>query len=268
MLPAAGTRRTSSMAFSAEWLELREPVDLAARDDALLSRAAACVDQDAVVLDLGSGTGSMARAFSHKAHVGWTWRFVDADTALLKVAHARYPGAEYITMNLRDIDELPLESVALVTASALLDLMPADWMARLAARLMQANIPFYAALNYDGVMAWMPPLETDAAITDAFNQHQQTDKGIGPAMGPRSGQLAAEILTEHGFDVTLANSPWRLDAAHADLQRQLVAGIGEAAQDIGNPVALQWVQQRQADMAQSRAVIGHTDLLAIPREMN
>ncbi|MDX8349424.1 class I SAM-dependent methyltransferase [Cognatiyoonia sp. IB215446] len=251
------------MGFSADWLALREPVDLAARDDALLARAAAFAGQDAVVLDLGSGTGSTARAFGD---VRATWRFVDGDAALLDIAHARHPASECVTMNLRDIDDLPLDEVSLVTASALLDLMPTEWMTRLAARLQEAMIPFYAALNYDGAMRWSPALDVDATITHAFNQHQQTDKGIGPAMGPQSGQLAAQILRAHGFDVTLADSPWQLGAAEADLHAQLIAGIAEAAQECGSHQAPDWVTKRRADLARSHAVIGHTDLLAIPQK--
>lgn len=253
------------MSFSPDWLALREPVDLAARDAALLARAAACAGPQAIVLDLGSGTGSTARAFASDASSSWTWRFVDGDADLLGIAHARHPASDCVVMNLRDIDDLPLAGVSLVTASALLDLMPVEWMSRLAKRLGDAAVPFYAALNYDGVMDWSPALETDEMITRAFNAHQQTDKGIGLAMGPNSGTLAAQILTEHGFDVTLADSPWQLGPAQTDLHRQLITGIAEAAQQCGSLLAPDWIQKRSAEIARAQATIGHTDLLAIPR---
>lgn len=253
------------MGFSADWLALREPVDLAARDNALLSRAAECAGEDAVVLDLGCGTGSTARAFNG-ASATWTWRFVDGDSALLDIAHRLHPASECVQMNLRDIDELPLEGVRLVTASALLDLMPEAWMTRLAARLQAAAVPFYAALNYDGVMGWSPEDEADSQITRAFNQHQQTDKGIGPAMGPDSGKMAAKILADHQFKVTLADSPWRLGAEQVPLHQELLTGIAQAATEVGDARANDWLKQRKADLAQSNAVIGHTDLLAIPKK--
>jgi hypothetical protein len=256
------------MSFSQDWLALREPADLAARDITLLSRVIAVAGENAVVLDLGSGTGSTARAFVDDACAAWTWRFIDGDAGLLDVAHTRHPRSECTVMNLRDIDDLPLDGVTLVTASALLDLMPHDWMCRLAARLSEAAIPFYAALNYDGVMQWSPTFEADEAITRSFNAHQQTDKGIGAAMGPLSGHLTSQILSENGFDVTLSDSPWQLGSEQADLHRQLIIGIGEAARQIDNPLAVDWAQKRSANVTHSKAIIGHTDLLAVPRRPN
>lgn len=239
---------------------------MAARDAVLLSQAIAVAGKDAIVLDLGSGTGSTARAMTGEICQNWTWRFVDGDAALLQHAHDKHPGSDCIVMNLRDIDELPLVGVSLVTASALLDLMPEDWITDLACRLQDVAVPFYACLNYDGYMQWSPPLDTDTLITQDFNTHQCTDKGIGPAMGPQSGHRAAEILSDHGFDVTLSHSPWELDPRQAALSDQLIAGIGAAAEEMGNPVASDWVKKRSADIARSTTVIGHTDLLAVPRK--
>ncbi len=253
------------MSFSPDWLALREPVDCAARDSALLSRAAAIAGPDAIVLDLGSGTGSTARAFRHAICASWTWRFLDGDAGLLDIAKTRHPGSECVTMNLRDIDDLPLDGVGLVTASALLDLMPYAWMCQLAERLSRANIPFYAALNYDGQMQWTPASDFDQSITQSFNDHQQTDKGIGPAMGPKSGQLAAQALSEHGFEVALAQSPWQIASQDDELHSQLIAGIGDAADELGNELASAWVAKRTAQVATTCAIIGHTDVLAWPQ---
>lgn len=253
------------MSFSADWLTLREPVDVAARNRNLLSQAARVAGKNATIVDLGSGTGSTARAFEGPLPATWTWRFVDSDTELLKIAQARHPGSDFVRMNLRDIDDLPLDGVSLVTASALLDLMPEDWINRLAKRLKAAAIPFYAALNYNGQMHWSPHLDADAAITTAFNLHQQTDKGIGPAMGPNSGQLATQILIDHGFDVTTSDSPWLIGPDHIELHQQLIAGIGAAAHDVNQQLASDWVRDRNESIAHSKATIGHTDFLAMPR---
>ena len=46
------------MAFSAEWLALREPADRAARDAGLLRRAAAAAGPAPVIMDLGCGSGA------------------------------------------------------------------------------------------------------------------------------------------------------------------------------------------------------------------
>ncbi|MGB3408436.1 MAG: class I SAM-dependent methyltransferase, partial [Jannaschia sp.] len=221
----------------------------------------------AVVVDLGSGTGSTARAATDAVCATWRWRFVDGDPALLDIAQARHPEAEKSVFDLRDIDRLPLEGVRLVTASALLDLMPLEWVTALARRLQAAELPFYGALNYNGRMHWSPPHDADADVTRAFNAHQRTDKGIGPALGPTSGEAAAQVFTEHGFDVSLGDSPWELGAAEARLHRELLAGIGDAAEMVGFAHARDWVADRQATVSQTAGYIGHTDILAVPQKV-
>lgn len=256
------------MGFSAAWLSLREPADLAARDPALLAQAAACVPEGGLVLDLGSGTGSTARAFSAQGFDGLRWRFFDNDPALLAEAARHSPQSEQVLGDLADINALPLEGVSLVTASALLDLMPQDWVDALAAKLWQARIPFYAALNYDGQMRWVPEMPLDGAVTEHFNRHQCTDKGIGIALGPRAGVQAADTLRSSGFDLSMVDSPWALGSAQTTLHGDLLDGIGAAAAEAGLDAAPGWAQARRGLLEQSEGVIGHTDLLArIPAQV-
>jgi hypothetical protein len=252
--------------FSPDWLALREPVDHASRDPGLLARAAACAPAGATVLDLGSGTGSTARAFAGATDADWQWRFVDGERQLLEIAQRQHPGSEQVAMDLRDIDKLPLEGVALVTASALLDLMPLAWVSALAQRLQDAGIPFYAALNYNGMMHWSPPHTADTDVTEAFNTHQRSDKGIGAALGPTASDATARVFDQHGFNVHLGDSPWNLGPAQAVLHRELLVGIGIAAAEAGYTPAEGWSAHRRADVAQTNGYIGHTDVLALPRK--
>jgi len=252
------------MAFSQAWLALREPADHAARDSKLLANAVALAGSNAIIVDLGSGTGSTVRAFNTPVCETWAWRFIDSDTALLDIAQQLHPRSEQFVMNLQDIDKLPLQNVKLVTASALLDLMPAEWVSKLAAKLKAASVPFYAALNYNGHMHWIPANDSDDEIASAFNAHQLTDKGIGPALGPMSGAQSARIFSEQGFSVSLADSPWKIDPSQAGLHRELIKGIGVAANDVGIIGANNWVKARCASVAKTTGYIGHTDLLAVP----
>ena len=249
------------MSFSADWLALREPVDHASRDADLLARAATLAGPGARVADLGCGTGSTARAF---AKTDWHWRFMDGDAGLLDKAGALHPGSEQVIIDLKDIAGLPLDGIDLVTASALLDLMPLDWVERLAQRLRDEAIPFYAALNYNGIMHWSPALPTDGPITAAFNTHQCTDKGIGPALGPVSASETARIFKENGFDVFTGDSPWKLETDQAMLHRATLRGIADAAEEIGAVAAADWRAARLAQVVQTTGYIGHTDILAIP----
>ncbi len=255
------------MGFSTHWLDLREPADHTARDPGLLVRAAACLGDGQMILDLGSGTGSTARAFGGRVP-GTAWRFLDADDGLLSVAADRHPASQQMVFDLKDIATLPLEDVGLITASALLDLMPVEWIETLVERANDAGLPVYAALNYTGQMTWTPELPTDASITAAFNQHQLRDKGIGPAAGPFAAGLTAEVFTAKGFSILTADSPWELGPEHATLHSELLDGIANAAAEVGNDTAKGWLNARRDALSKSRVTVGHTDLLAIPPNLS
>ncbi|MEO0830718.1 MAG: class I SAM-dependent methyltransferase, partial [Pseudomonadota bacterium] len=154
--------------------------------------------------------------------------------------------------------------VGLVTASALLDLMPDHWIEGLVARLAQARLPFYAALNYDGHMAWSPALPHDDVVTAAFNRHQQSDKGLGPAAGPTATEVTQAAFEKAGYQVSTADSPWSLGPKDSALQRELLRGIANAAQEVGETTADGWHAARLAKLPEAHATIGHTDLLAWP----
>lgn len=266
MWHAVGMKQTSETTFEPDWLALREPADHAARDTGLLVRASSVLTSGKVVLDLGSGTGSTARAFAAAGHADLSWRFFDRDAALLSMAKANHPGSDCVCGSLVDLDSLPLENVGLITASALLDLMSADWVATLAGRLASAYLPFYAALNYDGVMTWTPGHQLDQAVTAAFNRHQGQDKGFGSALGPVSGEETVRIFREHGFKVASADSPWTIRPDQTALHNQLLSGIGKAAGEAGEEHAEAWLAMRYRSLPQSTAIIGHTDILALPPE--
>ena len=253
------------MGFSAAWLALREPADHAARDAALLRAAAQAAGPQAVIVDLGCGTGSTIRAFAGHLAKGAVWRLVDNDPELLRHAAAAAPGGVTThRVDLRDLDDLPLDGASLVTASALLDLCSLDWVERLAQRLADHRLPLYAALSYDGVMHWTPPHSADAPVTSAFNRHQVGDKGFGPALGPGATDAMAAALERRGYVVHRADSPWQLGPDQSALHRELLAGIATAAAEAGEARAIAWGGTRSATAETALCHIGHTDLLALP----
>lgn len=84
------------MGFAPQWLALREPADRAARDTALLARAAHLAGPAPVIVDLGAGTGASVRALGgicrmRRAGVWWTmtqrcWRWRWRTTPMRKPA--------------------------------------------------------------------------------------------------------------------------------------------------------------------------------------
>jgi SAM-dependent methyltransferase len=257
-------KQTSDISFAPDWLALREPADHGARDDALLANAAKCVASGTTVLDLGSGTGSTVRAFERAGFDSLNWRLLDNDARLLSLATRRHRQALGIVGDLSILGDIPMDDIGLVTASALLDLMSRDWVEALARRLHAAHLPFYAALNYNGVMTWSPAQPDDEIVVGHFNMHQQRDKGTGPALGPTSGGNVARIFEDLGYQVSVAQSPWTIGPDQAVLHTQLLDGIVGAVAEIDDTLAMNWGDARKATVATSHVNVGHLDLLAVP----
>lgn len=251
-----------SVGFTADWLSLREPADRSARDPALRHAAVTAAGTDALVVDLGCGTGSTLRAIGHELSPDTRWLLVDNDPDLLtQAAGAAAAHADTYQANLADIGSLPIEQATLVTASALLDLVSEDWIRSLANTL---TVPFYAALTYNGEMRWTPSDPRDDSITHAFNRHQQADKGFGVALGPDAARRAPEIFAEAGWRVIEGDSPWRLGKDLSALQQELVRGIAGATRDAGEAGAIEWGEDRVARADETVCVVGHADMVAFP----
>lgn len=271
--------------FPVEWLNLRETADLRARDSQLRQQAMAWLGLavttaatsqpmgEAIVVDLGAGTGATLRALSAPGSQQLVWRLVDHDGTLLDEAlrrHGKHYRIEDYQGDLAIVGELPLGGARLVTASALFDLMSAAFVDALVHRLAQLRngwaTGLYAALNYDGTTEWQPQHPYDAAVLAAFNQDQQRDKGTGPALGPAAGEYLATALERAGFKVQLAPSPWLLGAEDAELVSMLITGIAAAVEqghDLDVAQLAGWRQFRLAHAASGTCRVGHVDVLAL-----
>lgn len=300
--------------FSADWLRLREPFDQAARAAAAAAwdfPAWVRPRRDAggvlSVLDLACGTGANLRELAPRLGGRQRWRLVDHDAALLGAlvpaieawgqergfevrAHGetlRVDGhgddghaftAEVGTERLDlacELHRLPLPDAQLVTASALLDLVSADWLRDLLARAVQARCSMLFALNVEGRTEWTPPDPGDGAVHAAFAAHQGRDKGFGPALGARATPLAAQALAAAGYRVERMPSDWLADGAlpgaagraagalqAAMIEGMAAAALEQAAED-GAAFAA-WRERRLAVLARSRLRVGHLDLRAMP----
>lgn len=265
--------------FSIDWLDLREDADRRARDTALRERVVDWLAADPtssadgpVVVDLGAGTGSSLRALDATRPV--SWRLVDHDQTLLSEAKRRHGSTQRIDtfiMDLSEIDRLPFEGARLVTASALFDLVSAEFIETLTRTLKtqceQQPLGIYAALNYDGTTHWTPTHPLDEPVLQAFNQDQRKDKGFGPALGPEAGNCMGKRFSDAGFKVDFANSPWVLNGADQPLVSALITGIAGAVADtsgLDKYAVAEWVEFRQAMAASGTCTVGHIDVLALP----
>jgi hypothetical protein len=270
--------------FSLEWLNLREAADQRARNPHLREQAlhwlglgsAGAQQQigEAIVVDLGTGTGSTLRALAAPGSQNLVWRLVDNDGLLLDEAlrrHGKHYRIEDYQSDLSVIGELPLGGARLVTASALFDLMPAAFIDALVNRLSlyRAKLAngLYAALNYDGTTVWNPAHPYDANVLGAFNEDQRRDKGTGLALGPEAGNYLVAALRQAGFTVQAAASPWRLGASDTAMTESLITGIADAVAEsdgIDATLLANWCKFRLAHAASGTCTVGHVDVLALP----
>jgi hypothetical protein len=262
--------------FSADWLTLREHHDLRARNPAVLDAVTAFLEplSSVQIVDLACGTGSTLRALSPHLPARQNWKLIDNDLGLLArttaTPLARHANVTAVPLDLnRDLEAALDGPVDLVATSALLDLVSETWLDRLAVEIAARSIPLYAALSYDGRIAFTLPDPLDAAIAAAVNAHQRTDKGFGPALGPAAAGYGIARFESLGYSVIHGTSDWTLGPDDLDIQAELLTGWASAAHDIGAlslADTTAWLARRREAVAEgaSSLLVGHVDFLAIP----
>lgn len=258
--------------FSADWLDMRRPFDDAARNRNVFEKVCRLVSstERPRILDLASGSGATLAAFESVLEVSPRWTLTDSDSGLLEIAHQRFPEADIRCINLEsELEDLDLTAFDFVTTSAFFDLVSTGWMERFAKRLTDARIPLYAALTYDGRHKLTPADPDDAQVFDAFNRHQRTDKGFGPALGPGATQLLNQFLKNAGYMTHGGQSDWRTGPSDFSFVFKLLSGILDSATEIEpdrDAELNQWFRRRivALEKGQLSVRVGHLDLFAVP----
>jgi hypothetical protein len=167
----------------------------------------------------------------------------------------------------RDLEAALDGPIDLVTTSAFLDLASAEWIERLVTEVAARNLPFYAALSFDGRVTLAPPDALDGAIVAAFKRHQATDKGFGPALGSAAAAEAVRRFEQIGYAVVKGASDWALGPTD-DLQTEILAGFAGVAAEAGvaSGEIAEWMGRRTSLLAAKRSSlqVGHIDFFAYP----
>jgi hypothetical protein len=246
--------------FSESWLSLREPADAAARSAELVEMLPEGIH---TVRDLGCGTGSLARWLAPLLPGAKRWILEDRDPALL--AHAAAITGFPVEPVQGDVTELTAADLAesdLVTCSALLDLLTAGEVDRLAGVCAESRTPALFTLSVSGRVTLDPALPEDAAIEAAFNEHQRRTVGGRRLLGPDAPDAAVAAFEKAGATVITRPSPWRLGPDRAALSAQWLRGWTGAALEQRPDLRLyRYLSDRAVEPP--TASIGHVDLLAI-----
>jgi hypothetical protein len=276
----AGGGIAGALRVPPRWLQLREPADAAARSTELAGLLAGHLVEhppdDGVlqVHDLGAGTGSLCRWLSAELEDRLAgprrWVLHDRDARLLALA-AGPPGVavETRTGDVLGLTRDDLAGAAVVTASALLDMLTSDELARLVAVCRLPRCPVLLTITVVGRVEFDPPHPLDAHLGAAFDEHQRRPARGGRLLGPDGAAAAAAAFTRAGYRVVVRPSPWRLGAADTELVqawlRGWVAAACEQRPELG-PGAAAYEDERRRQLAAGRlgVVVHHADLLALP----
>jgi hypothetical protein len=276
---AEGLARLEQMPrVTSSWLAVRESADAEARADDLVAavRSHLAAAPDLVIHDLGCGTGSMGRWLAPRLPGRQHWIMYDRDAELLERARADMVEVSAdggpVTVETRQHDATSLTAddlrgAALVTASALLDLLTAEEVERIAAACAGAGCPALLTLSVSGRVELTPADPLDERIAEAFNAHQRRVVTGRRLLGPDAVAVAADAFARLGVATRVRPSPWRLGEHNADLTAQWFAGWVDAAREqapeLAGPAG-EYARRRRADLAEGRlrAVVGHDDLLA------
>ncbi len=262
-----------------QWLGLREPADVAARSELLTRTIADALPagEPVCALDLATGTGSNIRYLIDRLPGRQRWLAVDRSATLLMDLRERMSSLD-CEIETRQVDLGTLDDREifagrhLVTASALLDLVSAQWLGALAAHCRGAGASALFTITYNGRSSCMPVEPEDDWVRDLMNRHQKTDKGLGgPALGPGAVSCAERQFAEAGYCVRREPSDWTLGPEVSALQQMLIDGWAQAAIEMApdrSTTIARWRERRLAhvDAGRSRIVVGHDDLAAwLPR---
>ena len=278
------TESTPHSHFEADWLSLREPVDHRARAESLTEAAAHWLAQRASsehrIVDLGAGRGSNLRYLASRLARSQHWRLIDHDPALLGAAQRDGatlvdPAGAPITIETDTLDlnharfEAALDGAELVTASALFDLVTREWIERLARACADRSAAVLFVLSIDGCIDLTPAIADDEFVTDLLAAHQRRDKSFGTALGADAPTVLRQAFEALGYDVSLAASPWHIDARDAELGAALIEGWRSAAREQAPDAGARidaWARARTSALRANALVIrvGHQDLFATP----
>ncbi len=259
--------------FENSWLYQREKIDNLSKNLTLIDKINSELKylENISVLDLGTGTGSNFRFLSKKIkHKNQSWTLMDISRSSLQEAkknitlHNKIKKVSFKYNDIiKNIKKTNFNKFDLVTGSAFLDIMPANWFKDFH-RLNQNTKIIYFSINYDGYFKFYPRHTLDNNMLKLFNKDQNSKKdGKVKAVGPDCG----EIIMNH-FAKThktfLLNSNW-LDASNKNFQLMFLNFCKNVINKNKEITLHEWLEFKKAKIIKnkSKLLVHNKDFLAI-----
>jgi hypothetical protein len=264
---------------SPSWLDLREAADAAARARELVGHVLHRLpDGPLTIHDLACGTGAMGRWLAPLLPGPQHWILHDRDPDLLALAAVSAPGracdGSAVTVETRPSDVTLLgpadfAAAALVSASALLDLLTRDELTALVHACAEAGCPVLFTLSVTGRVQLLPADPLDVRVAAAFDAHQRRTTPRGRLLGPDALEAAVDGFRRLGAEVVVRPSPWRLGTGESELAVEWLNGWVDAACEQEPSLRPDADLYRRRRLGEARAgalavTVGHADLLALP----
>lgn len=267
------------------WLDLRRPVDDAARQESLplLDDAVARLNTEAesnqrslLAIDVGAGTGNSALWFDTALRARlpeWelNWVLLDSDRSSLDLAGTALPHARTVCAPIAALPELTAEVLTasevpgtrlLLTCSALLDVLTEADLSCVVRTLEDHDGLGLFLLSIVGEWALHPTHPDDHAIDRAFTAHQHRDSRLGH----HAPEHLITLARRRGLTAVAGSSPWRLSAPadRAFLTRFLSERLDAALDEDPTlaDVTGDWRTQRRSQLDSGlRVRVDHLDVL-------
>ncbi|WP_146338898.1 class I SAM-dependent methyltransferase [Nesterenkonia sp. NBAIMH1] len=263
---------------AADWLTLRREADHRARERTapIVDRISEWLtsqqngDEPALVIDLGSGTGSNQAWLAPRLAAPHEWVLVDHDASLLNVS-TELPDEHAVptTRVVGTVDRLPeligSRAPVLVTCAALLDLLSEQEAALIAETIASKGAAALLSLTVTGEVSLAPQDPFDAAITSAFDAHQRRED----LLGPDGAEAFARMLRAAGAQVEMIATDWDLDSANTKFVERYLSDRAQAAVEQDPSMredAAEWLRRRSGQLRAGDLTVrvGHLDIACVP----
>ncbi len=155
-----------------------------------------------------------------------------------------------------------------ISYSAAIDLMSRPSIDNSFKLIKENNVLFFS-LCFDGKVKWTPSHPYDKYILSFFNDHQQSDKGFGMALGYKSINYIEKKANKLGLKIQIRNSPWIVRNKLKDdilFMKRYILDIKKSLfhmDGIDRTMLRQWHSDKCKSIEQKKIklLVGHKDIL-------